>query len=421
MKRIALATVALIALFASAGAQNVPLPKQPQSINGAYNATPPTCVSGKGCWLQTDINGNLLVAGSFSSTVTGFLPSLSYNTCTATASSCASTALPTNTGSIVLFNSGTTTVSCTLAAGAATATASELQIPASSGLPLATTGYDHYACIDQSGSASNVVVASGGSGLATGWGGGGSGGSGSTNYALETGGNLATIAAATGPTSWAAGTLGAMANYGTSPGAVLVPGMNAFITNLAALGTAANQATIISSLSTIDTDIKATGNVQGTVASGASVTGNPLLGGGRAQSAEPTAVTDGQAVAAAYTLSGKAIVLPYANKENFVQGTTSAMTGTTSTSLIAGVASNNLYITHLSCVNSHATVGTFVSIQDGTGGTIIDTLAAAAVYGGHSNTYPVPLKVPTAGNGIFVADVTTGANVICSAQGYSGK
>ena len=31
--------------------------------------------------------------------------------------------------------------------------------------------------------------------------------------------------------TWAGGTLGAMANYGTSPGAVLVPGVNAFITN----------------------------------------------------------------------------------------------------------------------------------------------------------------------------------------------
>src|SRR5271170_6436201 len=32
-------------------------------------------------------------------------------------------------------------------------------------------------------------------------------------------------------TSWAGGTLGAMANYGTSPGAVLVPGANVFVTN----------------------------------------------------------------------------------------------------------------------------------------------------------------------------------------------
>lgn len=37
---------------------------------------------------------------------------------------------------------------------------------------------------------------------------------------------------------WAGGSLGAMANYGTSPGAVLVPGVNAFITNTNANGQA---------------------------------------------------------------------------------------------------------------------------------------------------------------------------------------
>lgn len=36
-------------------------------------------------------------------------------------------------------------------------------------------------------------------------------------------------------TLWAGGTLGAMANYGTSPGAVLVPGVNAFVTSLPAV------------------------------------------------------------------------------------------------------------------------------------------------------------------------------------------
>lgn len=36
-----------------------------------------------------------------------------------------------------------------------------------------------------------------------------------------------------GVNTWAAGVLGAMANYGTSPGAVLVPGVNAFVTNAA--------------------------------------------------------------------------------------------------------------------------------------------------------------------------------------------
>jgi hypothetical protein len=35
----------------------------------------------------------------------------------------------------------------------------------------------------------------------------------------------------TSVSTWAGGTLGSMANYGTSPGAVLVPGVNAYITN----------------------------------------------------------------------------------------------------------------------------------------------------------------------------------------------
>lgn len=38
-------------------------------------------------------------------------------------------------------------------------------------------------------------------------------------------------------TKWANGSLGAMANYGTSPGAVLVPGVNAFVTNASSVGT----------------------------------------------------------------------------------------------------------------------------------------------------------------------------------------
>lgn len=44
--------------------------------------------------------------------------------------------------------------------------------------------------------------------------------------------NCATgCSASTSITSWGGGTLGAMANYGTSPGSVLVPGVNAFVTN----------------------------------------------------------------------------------------------------------------------------------------------------------------------------------------------
>lgn len=106
---------------------------------------------------------------------------------------------------------------------------------------------------------------------------------------------------------------------------------------------------------------------------------------------------------------------------NFVSGTTAAMTGTTSTQVIAAVASNRIYVTSISCVNSHATVGTFVTVQDGSGGTALRTMAAGAVFqGDEANGGFAPLFKTTSGNGVFVADVTTGANVICNAAGYSG-
>lgn len=41
-------------------------------------------------------------------------------------------------------------------------------------------------------------------------------------------------------TQWASGNLGAMANYGTSPGAVLVPGVNSFITNIPSVAQSGN-------------------------------------------------------------------------------------------------------------------------------------------------------------------------------------
>lgn len=67
MKRQAL--IALVALSALglglvAHAQNVTNPSPPFSVNGAYNASPPTCTTGLGCWIQTDINGNLKVTAA---------------------------------------------------------------------------------------------------------------------------------------------------------------------------------------------------------------------------------------------------------------------------------------------------------------------------------------------------------------------
>jgi hypothetical protein len=115
-----------------------------------------------------------------------------------------------------------------------------------------------------------------------------------------------------------------------------------------------------------------------------------------------------------------ALTTQLAAPANIVQGAiTTAMTGTTTTSLVAapGVSLRN-YITTIIVSNSHATVGTDVVIQDGSGGTTLLTIPAAPVYGGGVITLPVPLRQPTANTAIFCANVTTGASTKVSAVGF---
>jgi len=149
---------------------------------------------------------------------------------------------------------------------------------------------------------------------------------------------------------------------------------------------------------------------------------NPVKIGARAVSSEPTAVSTGDIANMLTDLVGKLIVLPYANPENFVSGAiTTAMTGTTSTSLVAAPAAGlRNYITTIIVSNAHATVGTDVVIQDGSGGTTLMTIPAAAVYGGAVINLPVPLRQPTTATAIYCANVTTGASVKVSAVGYKG-
>lgn len=62
MRPFAIAAIAVIALGgAIALAQNVTNPA-PVAGAGAYNSSPPTCTSGQFCFVQTDVNGRLLVS-----------------------------------------------------------------------------------------------------------------------------------------------------------------------------------------------------------------------------------------------------------------------------------------------------------------------------------------------------------------------
>lgn len=172
---------------------------------------------------------------------------------------------------------------------------------------------------------------------------------------------------------------------------------------------------------TVDGTVTAS-NTAGDVAHDSADSGNPVKIGGKAVSSEPTAVANADRANLITDLVGKLITLPYANPENFVSGAiTTAMTGTTSTSLVAapGAGLRN-YITTIIVSNAHATVGTDVIIQDGNAGTTLMTIPAAALYGGAVINLPVPLRQPTTNTAIYCANVTTGASTKVSAVGYKG-
>ena len=175
MRKILLAGALVVGLCPTAWAQNAVVQwKDSQTSPGSKAVTPST---------------PLPVAGTFSAG--GFVPSLSYGTLTATATSSASTALPTNTGTVAFQNQTSVAVSCTLASGTATAATNELIVPAGSTIFVGTTGYNNAACINQTGSASNVIVLAGGIGLGTGFGGGSSSSGGTTNLTQISGNNVA--------------------------------------------------------------------------------------------------------------------------------------------------------------------------------------------------------------------------------------
>lgn len=174
----------LVSLFLGAAAvgigiayaQVVPSPGPPTAIACAYNTTPVTLANGQAGWVQCNNQGSLQVNATVNASVSGFAPAGTFATLTATGSS-ASVALPA--GAVVLFqNTGTTAVSCTLGIGSATAVASQNVIQPASWLAMTVGSNTFGACIDQTGSASNVVALSGGAGLPTGAGGGTSSGGG---------------------------------------------------------------------------------------------------------------------------------------------------------------------------------------------------------------------------------------------------
>lgn len=110
-------------------------------------------------------------------------------------------------------------------------------------------------------------------------------------------------------------------------------------------------------------------------------------------------------------------VQPYAQAGSSVDGKTADITGTADTALIAAQGGGiRTYITTLIIQNSHATVGTWVNVKDGT----TSKLTVFCKAGGGGASVPLPKALRGSANTAWnVAAETTGANVRVSAVGYT--
>ncbi|HUW55537.1 MAG TPA: hypothetical protein VMZ92_02805 [Planctomycetota bacterium] len=156
--------------------------------------------------------------------------------------------------------------------------------------------------------------------------------------------------------------------------------------------------------------------VDGQTANDAAVTGNPVRIGAKADTTEPTAVGDGDAVDLLADLNGKLVTQPYSVPERSTSGITANIVATGDISVIAAPGAGlRLYITNILVTNGHDTVGTWVNIKDGA--TTIFTGYARWRGGGFSVPLPKPLRL-TANTALNAANETTASETRVSAAGF---
>jgi hypothetical protein len=160
--------------------------------------------------------------------------------------------------------------------------------------------------------------------------------------------------------------------------------------------------------------------VQGTVAAGGAAAQNPVQIAAKGISTLPAVVDTGDVVNLTADLQGRAITKPHAPSGDAAYGCSAALTDTTSTNVISTDSGANIkwYITDILVTNSHATVGTLVTIEDTAGSPI--TLwqgFAAALGGGFACHFITP--IPTSANvHIHAKCGTTGSNVYVCISAY---
>lgn len=142
------------------------------------------------------------------------------------------------------------------------------------------------------------------------------------------------------------------------------------------------------------------------------------LTGLEARSSEPAAVSNGDATRAIATLLGKAVTVPYAVPGDTwsYAGVSGGITDTADdVAKAAAGASIRNYITKVSVVNGHATVGTEVVIKDGS--TVIWRSHAEPAGGGVVEKFEPPLR-GTTNTAVNVTNITTGSKTYFNLQGF---
>lgn len=160
-----------------------------------------------------------------------------------------------------------------------------------------------------------------------------------------------------------------------------------------------------------------TTSIQGTVAHDSAVADNPLQVAGEARSSERTAVANADVSRLITDLTGKLIILPYANPEIFLRGREETIAAGGTNQLIAAQgASTRIYV---SCVmvSNASTTDTTVHLQEG-GSTILATLPAPAA-GGTVINFAVPIRL-TENTTLGFDAIDAASTITVTALGYSG-
>ena len=166
-----------------------------------------------------------------------------------------------------------------------------------------------------------------------------------------------------------------------------------------------------------------TNEMVGDAAHDAAIAGNPVRIGGRALTADYTAVAAGDTADFITTLTGKQVMYPYANPNNtwsYAAPAGGLVTTTAVTIKAAAGANVRNYITDIQVVNSHATVSTELTINDGAAGTVLWRGWLQAAGGGYSIHFNTPLR-GTANTLLEIDEITaTGTTgVLFDAQGFT--